>query len=169
MFDAAIFGPPVYVVGNAGVSRVHPCHPEPCEGSLLKYRQDLNRDPSTSLRSAQDDKERESRLLIIPLRAQKPRFLQAPPNCRKLTAQFGKSECGALIIESIWRAPQREKRMQSRALPRRTFGCLSNHGKKFCLFQNFFREYHAAPLREICVKGALCPSNFSPLRGTLKN
>ena len=90
-------------------------------------------------------------LSAIKLRAQKPRVLQAPPNCSKLTAQFGKSECGALIMESIWRAPQREKRMQSCAKSRRTFGCLSNHGKKFCLFQNFFREYHAAPLREECV------------------
>ena len=33
------------------------CHPEPCEGSLLEYRQDLNRDPSTSLRFAQGDNE----------------------------------------------------------------------------------------------------------------
>ena len=30
-------------------------HPEPVEGSLLAYRQDLNRDSSTSLRSAQND------------------------------------------------------------------------------------------------------------------
>ena len=34
-----------------------PCHPEPCEGTLLEYCQDLNRDPSASLRFAQDDKE----------------------------------------------------------------------------------------------------------------
>ena len=37
------------------------CHPEPCEGSLLKYCQDLNRDPSIARRlcrrSTQDDKE----------------------------------------------------------------------------------------------------------------
>ena len=31
-------------------------HPEPAEGSLWKYRQNLNRDPSASLRFAQDDK-----------------------------------------------------------------------------------------------------------------
>ena len=32
------------------------------------------------------------------------------------------------------RAPQREKRMQSRVISRRTFGCLSNHGNFFHLF-----------------------------------
>ena len=32
------------------------CHPELVEGSLWEYRQNLNRDPSTSLRFAQDDK-----------------------------------------------------------------------------------------------------------------
>ena len=31
-------------------------HPEPAEGSLWKYRQNFNRDPSASLRFAQDDK-----------------------------------------------------------------------------------------------------------------
>ena len=58
------------------------CHPEPCEGSLLEYRQDLNRDPSTSLRFAQDDNEGESHFSIIKLRAQKSHFLQAPPRRR---------------------------------------------------------------------------------------
>ena len=47
------------------------CHPEPCEGSLSEYRQDLNRDPSTSLRFAQDDNEGESHFSIIQLRVAK--------------------------------------------------------------------------------------------------
>ena len=42
--------------------------------------------------------------------------------------------------EPLKRAAQREKRRRSSVISRRTFGCLSNHGKKFCLFQNFFRE-----------------------------
>ena len=43
-------------------------HPEPVEGSLLKYRQYLNRDSSTSLRSAQNDGKNHQ---TIPLRMTK--------------------------------------------------------------------------------------------------
>ena len=69
------------------------CHPELREGSLCRYRHYFHRDPSTSLRSAQDDVRRflsnnqiargKMTLLlnafsIIELRAQKSHFLQAP-------------------------------------------------------------------------------------------
>ena len=161
------------------------CHPELREGSLCRYRHYFHRDPSTSLRSAQDDVRRflsnnqiargKMTLLlnafsIIKSRSQKSHFLQAPsrrssrlrsriaprgnarvrtplllfpkislrcdfrePCCRIPAAQSGKSECGALIMESIWRAPQREKRRLAckAGVPA---GCLSNHGKKFYLF-----------------------------------
>ena len=86
------------------------CHPEPCEGALLEYRQDLNRDPSTSLRFAQDDNEGESHFSIIKLRAQKSHFLQAPPICRKPSAQFGKSECAALLQGRAFKARGAERK-----------------------------------------------------------
>ena len=71
------------------------CHPEPVERSLSEYRQDLNRDPSTSLRFAQDDNEGESHFSIIKLRAQKSHFLQAHPRrrCRQRSRIALKRQC----------------------------------------------------------------------------
>ena len=48
---------------------------------------------------------------------------------------FGRGECGALIMESIWRAPQRGK-----PLSRKGGGCPLRSKKKICLFQIFFFE-----------------------------
>ena len=63
-----------------------------------------------------------------------------------------------LIGEALNNRAKREKQRRSRrrvSLRRRTFGCLSNHGKKFCLFQNFFRELQfAANLAELSA--AVC-------------
>ena len=50
------------------------CHPERSRGISMEILTKLNRDPSTSLRFAQDDTR------IIQLRVRKPRFSESAPN-----------------------------------------------------------------------------------------
>ena len=113
-----------------------PRHPEPCEGSLWKYRQNFNRDPSASLRFAQDDKKvakppfinptARGKMTLLPKRPQFAAYLRL--NSERVNAARSYNR------EHLRRAPQRENQMQSRAVPRRTFGCLSDHGNFFHLF-----------------------------------